>query len=65
MNKVKYKGSSKEQRNWGWDGSDYGQLVVGKVYDVEREEVHSCHTKIFLEGIKGSFNSVCFAEVTP
>jgi len=25
-------------------------------------EVHSWHTKVFLKGFKGSFNSVCFKE---
>jgi hypothetical protein len=61
---VKYIGCSKEQQRWG--GNDNPQekgLVIGNIYEVSSEEQHSWHTKFYLVGIEGKFNSVCFIEV--
>ena len=60
MKKVKYIGCSKEQINWGGNDDPRTMLKVGEIYEVAKEEVHSWHTKIFLVGIEGKFNSVCF-----
>jgi len=52
---VKYFGGS--------DPSDH--LELGKVYEVERESVHSWHTRVYLKGYSGEwFNSVHFLDVT-
>lgn len=60
---VKFTGCSKDQHAWGNHTGDFTKLTVGERYTVERVEVHSFHTKVFLEGIDGSFNSVCFKAV--
>ncbi len=56
-------GASEAQIQWG--GNDDPNLVckVGEKYEVERQEVHSYHTKYTLVGIKGKFNSVSFKIV--
>lgn len=51
----------KEQINWGSHQDPKGILEVGKEYEIERAEVHSSYTKIFLKDFpKLSFNSVWF-----
>ena len=63
MNKVRYIGCDDDQIKWGNNSDPRGILVLGNIYEVEKKEVHSWHTKIFLSGIKGKFNSVCFEPV--
>lgn len=58
--KVTFTGCSEEQRKWGSYTGDVSKLEVGKNYKVANVEVHSWHTKVFLEGIEGCFNSICF-----
>ena len=58
--KVKFIGCSEDQHRWGSHTGDYKNLIIGKKYTVERIEVHSYHTKVWLMGIDGCFNSVCF-----
>ena len=49
------------QINWGSHDDPRGVLEVGKEYIIDRTEVHSQHTKVFLKGYdKKSFNSVWF-----
>jgi hypothetical protein len=60
---VVFTGCSEAQHSWGSHTGDFEGLVVGSVYNVEKVEVHSWHTKLYLKGIKGSFNSVCFEPV--
>lgn len=60
---VIFRGCTEEQKRWGNNTGDVSSLIVGCRYVVEREEVHSWHTKIFLVGREGSFNSVCFDVV--
>lgn len=60
---ARFTGCTQEQHSWCNYTGDYKRLIVGKIYEVERVEVHSWHTKVFLVGIKGSFNSVCFDVV--
>jgi hypothetical protein len=60
---VKFLGCSKAQIQWGYNDDPNGILVVGDEYIVEKVEVHTWHTKLYLKGIKGKFNSSCFEEV--
>jgi L-ascorbate metabolism protein UlaG (beta-lactamase superfamily) len=62
--KVVFTGCSDHQRRWGNNAGDTDKLEVGKVYEVQEVEVRSWHTKYYLEGFKGSFNSVCFDKFT-
>ena len=60
---VKYLGSIEEQVRWGSNDNPKGLLFEGDIYYVERVEIHSWHTKLYLRGIRGKFNSVCFEKV--
>jgi hypothetical protein len=60
---VRYTGSIEEQVRWGSNDNPTGILIEGDVYYVERVEMHSWHTKLYLRGIRGKFNSVCFEKV--
>ena len=60
---VKYLGSIEDQVRWGSNDNPKGVLFEGDVYYVERVEIHSWHTKLYLRGIRGKFNSVCFEKV--
>lgn len=49
-----------EQIRWG-DNDDPGKyLTVGNIYKVRDVEIHSYHSKVFLEGIEAKFNTVSF-----
>jgi hypothetical protein len=58
--KVKFIGSSDDQVNWGSNDDPRLLLNTETVYEIEKVEIHSWHTKIYLKGIKGRFNSVSF-----
>jgi hypothetical protein len=60
---VKYLGSTENQVRWGSNDNPKGLLFEGDVYYVERVEIHSQHTKLYLRGVRGKFNSVCFEKV--
>lgn len=61
---VRYLGSTEEQVRWGSNDNPEGLLFEGDVYCVERVEIHSWHTKLYLRGIGGGkFNSTCFEKV--
>ena len=60
---VKYLGCIEEQTNWGSNDNPKGLLFEGDVYYVEKVEIHSWHTKLYLRGVRGKFNSVCFEKV--
>ena len=62
--KVIFIGSCKEQVKWGNNSDPTGILTEGNTYIVEKEEVHSWHTKLYLEGIVGKFNSVSFEKAS-
>lgn len=51
---------SKEQIQWGGHTDPTGILVPGESYDVEAIDVHSWHTRVYLVGVEGHFNSVWF-----
>jgi hypothetical protein len=57
---VRFAGCTKEQIMWGNNDDPNGVLSVGKLYTVSDVDIRSSHTKIYLEGIPGRFNSVCF-----
>jgi hypothetical protein len=63
-NKVIYTGTSDAQVNWGGNTDPRGLLIEGDLYYVEKVEVHSMHTKLYLRGVPGKFNSVCFDIVS-
>lgn len=47
---------------WGGYGGEL--LTIGRTYNVEKVEVHSVYTEVFIEEIPGKgFNSVLFAEI--
>ncbi len=50
---------------WNYDiaTSKKAGLIVGQVYVVSKIEVHSWHTKVWLENFDGPFNSVQFRLV--
>ena len=61
---MKLKFIEKEPTTWGISSSRAKLLKLGETYDVERIEVHSCHTKVFLKEFPCvEFNSVWFEEV--
>lgn len=61
--KVKYIGASDAQVQWGNCDDPRDVLIEGAVYEVEKEDVHTWHTKLHLVGIEGRFNSVCFEKL--
>lgn len=60
---VRFIGCSEAQHKWGNHSGDPAALEVGRIYKIHSLEEHSCHTKYYLNGVQGSFNSVCFEEV--
>ena len=63
MENVKYIGCSQLQSSWGGCDDPRKLLKIGRIYEVEKTEVHSWHTKLSLVGIEGKFNSACFETV--
>lgn len=62
--KVIFTGQDETQQKWGSHDSSNGVLVEGQTYTIERTEVHTMHTKVYLQEAPGKkFNSVCFEEV--
>ena len=62
--KVIFYECSDDQANWASCPDPRKFLVIGGIYKVDRIEVHSRHTQVFLEGINADeergFNSACF-----
>jgi hypothetical protein len=63
MNQVVFLGCHERQHSWGSHTGDLTKLEVGKIYEVEKVEADTQHTKVYLKGIEGSFNEVCFRKV--
>jgi hypothetical protein len=61
--KVVYVGSSDEQVRWGGNDDPRELLIQGNVYQIEKVEDHSWHTKLHLRGIYGRFNSISFEKL--
>ena len=59
---VRYIGCSEHQIRWGNCKDPRHRLIEKGLYMVERLEVHTQHTKVWLEHFDGPFNSVCFEE---
>ena len=58
--KVKFIEATIEQIRWGSNDDPNLVCEVGATYEVEKVEVHSWHTKIWLKGIPGKFNNASF-----
>ena len=63
IKKVKFTGQKLEQMLWGNHDNANEVLEVGKVYEEGGRCIHNSYTSIYLKGIEGAFNSVCFEEV--
>lgn len=63
--KVRCISTDEHQSKWGGNDSAEKYLKIGEVYTLSKEpEVHSWHTKYYLEEVPGKkFNSVQFEEV--
>jgi hypothetical protein len=61
--KVKFIGCNEYQVKWGSNDDPNPLLEIDGIYELEKMEVHTWHTKYYLKGIKGKFNSVCFEKV--
>ena len=58
---AEYTGASQAQVSWGNCADPRGVLTLGASYEIEREEVHSSHTKLFLADYPGKgFPSAAF-----
>jgi hypothetical protein len=60
---VRFIGCSKEQIQWGNNDDPNLVLSIDELYKISDVDIRSSHTKIYLEGISGKFNSVCFDTV--
>ena len=61
--RLQYTGECDDaQANFAGCTDPRGVLQPGAIYEVEREDVHSWHTKVFLKHVNGGFNSVLFVE---
>jgi hypothetical protein len=60
---VKFTGCTDSQLSWGYYTGKPKELVVGERYQIDKIEIHSWHTKVWLKNVQGSFNSVCFEVV--
>jgi hypothetical protein len=63
--KIRFVGCSEDQVKWGNHSGNPKSLTIGAVYTIKSIEEHTWHTKIFLIEKNGSFNTVCFEEVSP
>ena len=61
--RVIYLGTFDEQVNLGSNDDPREILIEGDIYQIEKVEVHSWHTKISLRGVNGKFNSVSFNKL--
>lgn len=63
--KVMCISTDRDQSQWGGNDSAEEYLAIGGIYTLSRDpEVHSWHTKLYLEEVPGKkFNSVQFEEV--
>jgi hypothetical protein len=62
---VRFVGASDAQVGWGSNDDPRAILVVNEVYELDRIEVHSWHTKISLKGVVGKFNDASFEYIDP
>jgi len=63
--KVVYLGCTDSQACFGGSCDPRPYLVVGQEYELAKKEIHSWHTRYWLEGFNLTpFNSVCFTQVS-
>lgn len=61
---MKLKFVEQKPVHWGVPESNAKLLKLGETYTIEKTEVHSWHTKVFLKEFPGvEFNSAWFEEV--
>ena len=59
--KVVFIGSTEGQVRWGSNDDPSDLLTIGKIYEVQKVEPHSWHTKYYLKEFPNKkFNSVSF-----
>ena len=62
--KIKYIGATEDQILWGNNDDPREILEINKTYTVDKVEVHSWHTKVYLKEFPGlKFNDVSFEKV--
>jgi hypothetical protein len=61
--RVRYIGCDEEQVKFGSTMDPRPFLITNAEYIIEKVEPHKWHTKLWLKGLGGPFNSVCFEEV--
>lgn len=61
--RVIYLGTTEDQITWGGNDDPRNVLIEGDIYQIEKVEQHSWHTKLTLRNIPGKFNSVCFKKL--
>ena len=65
FSRVKFISCDQDQIRWGNNDDPNGLLKPNETYVVDRTEVHSSHTKVFLMKFPNKkFNSVCFENVS-
>lgn len=60
--RVVFNGASQSQIGWGSNEDPRPFLTEGAVYVVEKVEVHSWHTKLWIDG-RGPFNASSFTRL--
>ena len=61
---VRFTGATDSQVAFAHGSDPRKHFKVGDIVAVEREEVHTWHTRYFFRGLPGKwFNSVCFEPV--
>jgi len=58
--KVRFISADQNQIRWGSNDDPNGILNTETIYEIDGVEVHSWHTKVWLVGVIGVFNSVSF-----
>jgi hypothetical protein len=62
--RVIYVGATDEQVSWGASNDDPRKMLIeGNIYQIEKVEVHTWHTKLEFRGVYGKFNSVSFKKL--
>lgn len=59
---VRYIGATDDQVRWGVHDDPRDHLTIGETYLVDHTEIHSWHTKVYLQDADGGFPSVAFKD---
>ena len=60
--KVRFIGESDSQVKWGGNDDPRNCLKEGEIYTVDHTEIHSWHTKVYLQEVGGRFPSAAFED---